>query len=93
DRTGVFAAVLLSFLGVSDSLIALDYALTESLLACGAEAMTATLAQLRERYGSAAGYLSTVAGLSDEELARLRRTLVVDLHGYKLTDPVLKSLL
>jgi protein tyrosine/serine phosphatase len=32
DRTGVIAAVLLSFLGVEDDLIAMDYALTECLV-------------------------------------------------------------
>lgn len=39
--------------------------------------MMATLEMMREKYGSAEGYIREQCGLSDEEIALIRSSLVV----------------
>ena len=39
--------------------------------------MMATLEMIRERYGGAEGYIREQCGLSDEEIAQIRSSLVV----------------
>lgn len=102
DRTGVAVALLLSFLGVDDAIVAEDYALSQQhysmpLLAelevrfaeldadldrvraffeAQPAVMLGLLADLRARFGGAAAYLAGPAGVSPEELARLRERLL-----------------
>jgi len=102
DRTGVAVALLLSFLGVDDTTVAADYALSQQhysmpLLAelevrfadldadldrvraffeAQPAVMLGLLADLRTRFGSAADYLAGPAGVSRQDLARVRERLL-----------------
>jgi len=104
DRSGVFSALLLKLLGVSDSDVAHDYSLTtiglepflpilaarfkdkpvfkdhwEGSLKLGSslpESMLAFLEELRKIYGSAEEYLLNEAGLSKDELASVKKTML-----------------
>ena len=91
DRTGIAVALLLGLVGVSESDIVADYALSEASLAAApddearariersydsrAETMLATLAHLRARHGGAVEYL-TRAGLTSTEIHRIRERLL-----------------
>ncbi len=78
DRTGVVAAVLLSTLGVPVDAIAADYARTgefipEPEIVHGA--IESLLARVEREHGSAPAYLRAV-GVTDEQVASLRRSLL-----------------
>lgn len=53
-----------------------DLASVETVLTAPADAMRAALDHLTAKYGSAAGYLSSVAGVPEAALARMRDALV-----------------
>jgi hypothetical protein len=92
DRTGVFAAIVLGLLGVSDHDIALDYQRSEEwaasvdldipahFIASPAEAMHMFLDALRQRYESMSGYADFI-GLSAADRAALSAALLESPDG------------
>ncbi|KFA63388.1 hypothetical protein S40285_01842 [Stachybotrys chlorohalonatus IBT 40285] len=50
----------------------------ERMLSARPESMLATLGLIRDEYGSVEAYVRTECGLSDEEIERIRRNMVVD---------------
>ena len=48
------------------------------------EYMLATLAMVREKYGGVEGYVRDVLGFGDEDIAAIKRNLVVDAPGQNL---------
>ena len=86
DRTGVLMALVLDVLGVGEKAIVADYLLSHERLSADPgdvvyqhviteELITGALAHVRERFGSAEGYL-TAHGVSGEEIAALREGLL-----------------
>lgn len=104
DRTGVICALILSFCGVEDEIIASEYNMTEQGLGdwmdtlvkavlkynkgdetrarkmAGArkESMLGALKMITSDYGGAEGYFKDKLGLSSDDIAALKKTLVVD---------------
>ncbi|KAJ7133693.1 protein-tyrosine phosphatase-like protein [Mycena crocata] len=106
DRTGIFTAILLMLLGVSDDDIIKNYALTAvglepylpllierfkqqvtgqfddwegamKMASARPETMTATLNMVREKYGSAEGWVTSHTGLTKDDVKALRQNLLV----------------
>jgi protein-tyrosine phosphatase len=81
DRTGIVIACVLDVLGVPEVTIAEDYALSDAVLADGADAwpetMRCTLELLRNRYGSTQAFLAERA-CAKRAIDRLHGALVVD---------------
>ena len=88
DRTGVLVALALALSGVSDADVAAEYAISDEWsrttagadlpvhwIAAPPEAMLTFLTELRAAYGGLDAY-AEAAGLSPEDLAALRATLV-----------------
>ncbi|MEY9929432.1 protein-tyrosine phosphatase [Catenulispora sp. GP43] len=86
DRTGVLVALVLDVLGVGEKEIVADYLLSHARLSADPgdviyqhviteELITGSLAHVRERFGSAEGYL-LAHGVSAEEIAALREGLL-----------------
>ena len=86
DRTGVLVAMVLDVLGVGEKAIVADYMLSHERLSADPgdviyqhtiteDLITGSLAHVRERFGSAEGYL-LAHGVSGEELAALRTGLL-----------------
>jgi protein-tyrosine phosphatase len=88
DRTGLLIALVLTVLGVEESVIVEDYMRSNVELGLGdadvnsaayttivPEYLTATLAHVRERFGDAAGFFRA-HGIAEEELDALRGALL-----------------
>ena len=86
DRTGVLMALVLDVLGVGEKTIVADYLLSHDRLSTDPgdvlyqhiiteELISGSLVHVRERFGSAEGYL-LAHGVSAEELAALREGLL-----------------
>ncbi|KAJ9132370.1 Tyrosine phosphatase [Pleurostoma richardsiae] len=60
-----------------------DRAAAERLIGSRKKDMLATLAMIRERYGSVEGYVTSRCGLSPSDVEQLRRNLLVDVGSDK----------
>jgi protein tyrosine/serine phosphatase len=58
-----------------------DRAAAERMIGSRPEAMMGTLALIRREYGGVEGFVKGRCGLSDEEIERVRRNLVVEVGG------------
>lgn len=56
-----------------------DRAAAERMVGSRPEAMLGTLALIRREYGGAEAFVKGQCGLSDEEIGRIRRNLVVEI--------------
>ena len=86
DRTGVLVALVLDVLGVGEKAIVADYLISNERLTTdpgditflhpiSEDLISGSLAHVRERFGSAEGYL-LAHGVSGEEIAALREGLL-----------------
>lgn len=74
DRTGLIVALLLGLAGLPAATISADYALSFSAVS---ETMDATLSHLETAHGGIGRYARAI-GLTDEEIAAIRRRLRTD---------------